>query len=40
VGTFITPTKIGFGGISVASDAANYVLNNLLNWVTVGNATL
>jgi hypothetical protein len=40
VGTFITPTQIGFGGISVVANASYYVLNNLLNWATVGNATL
>jgi hypothetical protein len=40
VGTFITPTQIGFGGISVVNNAAYSIYNNLLNWRTIANATL
>jgi hypothetical protein len=40
VGSFLTPTKVGWGGISVTNNSANYVLHNLLNWRVVGNANL
>ncbi len=40
VGTFITPTQIGFGGVSVTSLTNPFIINNLLNWATAGNATL
>ena len=41
VGTFITPTQYGFGGISVTSGGLpNGIGNDLLGWVTANNATL
>jgi hypothetical protein len=40
IGTFITPTKIGFGGVSVTGTGSNYVINDLFNWQTYSNATL
>ena len=40
VGSFITPTYIGFGGISVTSGALGGVYCNLLGWNVIDNATL
>ena len=40
VGAWLTPTKICFGGISITSTSTNYIINNLMVWKTVGNATL
>lgn len=38
--TFITPTAIGIGALSVANDASQWVEVNLLAWAFVANATL
>jgi hypothetical protein len=40
VGTFITPTMIGWGGLSATNDVTNFLMNDLMNWTTVGNANL
>jgi hypothetical protein len=40
VGTFITPTKIGVGGLSLTSGANPNVVANLLSWTVAANATL
>jgi hypothetical protein len=40
VGTFLTPTEFGFGGISVTSGAEPNVIVNMLSWTVAANATL
>ncbi len=40
VGSFITPTQYGFGGISVTSGGQPSVICDLLAWVETNNATL
>lgn len=40
IGSFLTPTKIGFGGLSAVSGGANLLQVDLLAWTIVGNATL
>ncbi len=39
IGTFITPTKVGFGGVSIIPSGAGIYLN-LLNWTVSNNANL
>ena len=40
VGSFITPTQYGFGGLSVTAGALPSVIGDLLAWVETNNATL
>jgi len=40
VGTFLTPTNIGFGGLSITSAAQPNIVVNLLSWTVAANATL
>ena len=40
VGSFITPTQYGFGGISDTSGGQPSVICDLLAWVETNNATL
>jgi hypothetical protein len=40
VGAFITPTAIGFGGVSVIASTTTFIKLILHNWLEVGNATL
>lgn len=40
VGTFITPTEVGFGGLSVVNSATEQVVLDVLSWNVVGNANL
>lgn len=39
VGSFITPTKVGFGGVSVTSTSTLFAQISALSWIYVPNAT-